>query len=260
MRIKPALKTLWISLLSTFTLVLAQTLTAEGFKGINTIRLSFLQVPFEYLVINFFVFVLLTILFIMINEMLPFRKLSKGIVYAAMVSIIWIALRFQPSAFEDFRKYIFDSFVFMIPMLIYGIFLGYLATEKTATFKFQKQQYSYLIISITWILFHLIYVFVSSAAKGQVLNYIVWLIIASLIIGFIFGLIYEFSLESKKNSFYISSFSVILIFSSFYAYQYAINRQIDVQLFIRVALDIASIILAVQVLEIYLNRFKSLKK
>lgn len=259
MKIKRIFKIFWISLLSTMVLLFAQTLTSKGFDGFNTIRLSFIDVPLEYFIINFLVFAILTILFIIINELLPVHKLAKGVFFSAMISIVWIALKFQPSAFENFSRYIFDSFVFMIPMLIYGVFLGYLATDKRTVFKFEKKHLAYLIISVIWILFHLIYVFISGVAKEQVFDYIVWIIFASLILGLVFGLIYEFSLENKKNSFYLTSLSVFLIFISYYAYQFAINGEIDVQLIIRVALDIVSIILAIQVLEMYFNRFMVIK-
>lgn len=254
MKLKPILKTLWISLLSTMTLILAQTLTTRGFEGFNTIRLSFLDVPLEYFIINFLMFLMLTILFIVINELLPMHKLSKGLFYALMVSIVWIALKFQPNGFENFKTNMFASFVFIMPLLIYGLFLGYLATEKTFTFEFKERQKYYFIVPLVWILFHLIYVFVSGVAKGQVVNYIIWIIVTSLILGLVFGLIYELSLKSKKNSFYLTSLAIVIIFGSFYAYQYAINREIDIQILIKLALDIVSIILATQVLEIFFNK------
>ena len=260
MKVKPILKTLWISFLSTFTLVLSQTLTASGFENINTIKLPFLEVPIEYLIINFFVFVMLTILFILLNDLMPVHKLSKGVLYSFMVSLVWIALKFQPSAFENISKYIFDSIVFMIPILIYGVFLGYLATEKTKTFEFKKRQLGFSSISAVWILFHLIYMAISGSAKGQVFNYISWLIVASLILGLVFGLIYEFSLAGKKNSLFVTSISIVLIFVSFYAYQFAVQGEFDVKLLIRISLDITSIILAIQFFEIYLHRLQKPEK
>lgn len=260
MKVKPILKTLWISFLSTFTLVLAQTLTTNGFENINKIRLSFLELPIEYFIINFFVFVILTILFIMLNDSLPVHKLAKGILYALMVSLVWIALKFQPSAFENIRKYIFDSIVFMIPILIYGVFLGYLATEKTKTFEFKKRHLGYSLISAIWILFHLIYMSISGSPEGQVFNYIVWLILASLILGLVFGLIYGFSLSSEKNSLFVTTIAVIIIFFSYYAYQFAVRSEFDVKLLIRISLDITSIILAIQFFEIYLHRLEKPEK
>jgi uncharacterized membrane protein len=77
----------------------------------------------------------------------------------------------------------------------------------------------------------------------------------SLALGLVFGLIYEFSLTSERNSLYVTSAAVIVIFISYYAYQFAINRTADIQLFIRVLLDITSIILAIQFFEIFSNRF-----
>lgn len=260
MKVKPILKVLWISFLSTFTLVLSQTLTVNGFKDINTIKLSFLEVPIEYFVINFFVFVILTIVFIIIEKLMPVHKLGKGVLYAVMVSFVWIALKFQPIAFENIKRYIFDSLVFIIPILIYGIFLGYLATENKETIAAKKSQLSYLSISVIWILFHLIYMAISGVAKNQLFNYIVWLIIASLVLGLVFGLIYEFSLKGKTNNLFVTSIAVLLIFISYYAYRFAINRLFDVQLLIRISLDITSIILAIQFIEIYLNRIKRLNK
>lgn len=260
MKVKPILKLLWISFLSTFTLVLSQTLTASGFKDINTIRLSFLEVPIEYFIINFFVFVILTIVFILTEKLMPIHKLGKGVFYSTMVSFVWIALKFQPIAFENVKRYIYDSLVFMIPILIYGIFLGYLATEKKESFAFKKSQLGYFFISAIWILFHLIYMIISDSAKNQLFNYIVWLLIASLVLGLVFGLIYEFSLKGKRNSLFVTSIAVILIFISYYAYRFAVNSLFDVQLLIRISLDITSIILAIQFFDIYLNRTKKIIK
>lgn len=256
MKFKPIFKILWISLLSTFTLVLSQALTTKGFENINTIRLFFLEVPIKYLAINFLVFVMLTIVFMLLNDKLPVHKLLKGVVYSLMVSFVWVVLQFQPITFETATKYIFDSIVFMIPMLFYGIFLGYLATEKTVVYEEQSSFFGFLSISIIWILFHLIYMVISESAEGQLLSYIVWLVIAGLIIGLIFGVIYDFSLSGTKNGLFITIIAVILIFGSYYAYQYALNDVVDVQLLIRIALDTTSIMLAIQFSEIYLYRVK----
>lgn len=258
MKLKPILKTFWISLLSTFILVLSQNLTEKGFQDINTIRLAFVEVPIEYFIINFFVFVLLTILFIKINDLLPIHKLAKGILYAVMVSFIWTALRFQPLLFEDIKRYLFDSFVFIIPMIIYGIFLGYLASNKSTSFKFEKRQFAHLIISLTWILFHIIYMIISGSAKGQVFYYIIWLLTTSLIIALVFGLVYEVSYVNNKNTFINMSLAVIIVFVTYYSYRSAIIGQFQIQLLIRVMLDFVSIMLAVQIIELYFNSFKEL--
>jgi|SRR5690554_5091351 len=255
MKIKPILKTLWISLLSTFILVLSQTLTLRGFEDINTINLLFLEIPIEYFVINFLIYVMLTILFILTNDLIPFPKLAKGVVYSVMISVVWIALRFQPKALTNFSRYVFDSIVFVIPILIYGIFLGYLATEQTKKFKFEKKHLGFLLISAIWIMFHAFNLILSQPVKEHWFYYILWVIPTSLALGLVFGLIYEFSLTSERNSLYVTSAAVIVIFISYYAYQFAINRTADIQLFIRVLLDITSIILAIQFFEIFSNRF-----
>lgn len=260
MKWKPVLKTLWISLLSTLILVLSQNLTEKGFQDINTIRLAFVEVPIEYFIINFFVFVLLTILFIKINDLLPVHKLAKGILYAGMVSIIWTALRFQPLIFEDIKRYLYASFVFIIPMLIYGIFLGYLASNKSTTFKFEKRQFAHLIISAIWILFHIIYMFISGSAKGQVFYYILWLVTTSLTIALVFGLVYEISYANNKNTFINMSLAVIIVFLTYYSYRFAIQGQFEMKLLIRVLLDFISIMLAVQIIELYFNSFQEIEE
>lgn len=260
MKLKPILKTLWISLLSTLILVLSQSLTEKGFQDINTIRLAFIQVPIEYFIINFFIFVLLTILFIKINDLLPVHKLAKGIFYAGMVSLIWTALRFQPLIFEDFERYLYDSFVFIIPMIIYGVFLGYLASNKSNSIKFEKGQLTHLIISVVWILFHIVYMLIFGSAKGQVFYYILWLITTSLIIAVVFGLVYEISYAKNKNTFINVSLAVIVVFITYYSYRFAIKGQFEMKFLIRVLLDFISIMLAVQIIELYFNRFQEIEE
>lgn len=259
MKAKPIFKTIWISLLSTLTLVLAQTLKPRGFEGFNKITLFFVKVPLEYFLINFLIFLMLTIFFTFVRDLFPVDKLYKGIVYASMISIIWVVLKFQPSTYINILDKILDSVVFLVPMFIYGIFLGYLADEKTVSFKIEKKHAFYFIISFVWILFHIIYVFLSGIAKGQFISYIIWMFIISLILGIVFGFGHEMSIEKKKNSFYLSMAFVILMFGSYYLYQFTINNIIDVELFIKIALDVVSIVLALQVLELLFSRFSEEK-
>lgn len=258
-KIKTVLKTIWISGLSTITKLLAQTLRADGFKDINTIRMAFIEVPIEYLLINFFIFVALTILFIFINEQIPTYKLIKGVVYGLIVTVFWTALRFQPNIFENFMQNLIDIIVFSIPMIIYGVFLGYLASDKTTTFKFSKKQISSLIISLGWLLIHLIYMIFVPPAKGQTFNYIIWLLTASIIIGIIFGFFYQLSLKCKYNTLLINALIVMVMFSSYYAYRFSIVNKFDLMLFIRVLLDIISVLLSIQFIELYLGRPKNSK-
>lgn len=259
MKIKRIFKITWISVLSTFILVLSQNLTSEGFQGVNTIKMSFVDVPFVYLIINFSIFVALTILFIFFNKFIPSRKLLKGVIYSMIISILWIALRFQPMMVENFKKHLVDSIVFIIPMVMYGIFLGYLAEENKVQFKFERRQLSYLIISMTWIVFHIIYMIIARPAQGLVLYYLIWLVTTSLIISIVFGAIYEMYYLSKFNGFFITSISVFLIFISYYGYRYTLTGSVDIELFIRVALDVFSVVLAIQLLEFYFNRFTNKK-
>lgn len=135
---KASLKTLWISFLSTIIKILAQTLTTEGFSDINTIKVAFTEVPIEYFAINFFIFVALTVLFILINQQIPAYKLLKGFIYTIMVSFVWTALRFQPNVLENFAKYAYGVATFFIPMIIYGALLGYLSTDRQKNLNFLK--------------------------------------------------------------------------------------------------------------------------
>lgn len=254
MKFKLVFKVLWISLLSTFLLVLSQNLTSEGFEGITKIKMSFIDVPIEYLIINFLIFSTLTILFIYVNKFIPVRKLLKGVFYVAVIVILWIALRFQPYLFENFSKYLHDSFVFALPMIIYGVLLGYLSSDKAIDFKFEKRQISYLIISLVWILFHIIYMVIAKPANGQFGSYIIWLISTGLVIGLVFGFIYETIYLTDYNSFLNTSISIFLIFTTYYGYRFTISRNLDLELFIRVALDVFSVIIATQFLDFYFNR------
>ncbi len=254
MKFKLVFKVIWISILSTFLLVLSQNLTNEGFEGITKIKMSVIDVPIEYLLINFLIFVALTILFIYVNKFIPTRKLLKGIFYVVVIIVLWIALRFQPFLFENFSKYLHDSVVFAIPMIIYGVLLGYLSTDKKIDFKLDRRQISYLIISAVWLLFHIIYIVIAKPAKGQLANYGIWLIMTSLIIGLVFGFIYETIYLSNYNSFFVTSISIFLIFTTYYGYRFTLSGKLDLELFIRVALDVFSVIIATQFLDFYFNR------
>lgn len=259
MKLKPYLKTFWISALSTFILVFAQTLTEDGFQNIRAIEFANFDLPLQYILANFFNFVLLTVVFIIIEKYIPTKKLLKGVIYAAIIYFLWFALKLQPIVGETFKTRFYSSLTFLVPLFIYGIFLGYLALDSEIKFKFEKRQLAYSIISLIWILFHIIYLFIDKTAEGQILQYIIWLVLTSLIIGIVFGLIFEFTYLNKGNGFFLTSVSTLIIFSSYYIYMFSVIGHFELKLFIRSLLDIISVTLAIQMVEIYFNRFKVIK-
>lgn len=248
--VKKVLKTLWISALSTVMKLLAQTLTKSGFGELPKLG----TVPIEYLVINFIVFASLTVLFIFIVDYIPTYKLLKGVLYSLLISFVWTALIFQPQLFEDFRGYIINIGVFLIPMVVYGAFLGYLSTEKKNHYKFSKDDLKYLIISLLWLVFHMIFVIFIPPMRAHFLNYAMWLLTASVIIGFIFGFFYHIHIESKYNTLLISSIIVAVVFFSFYIDRYATGKTFEWAFFIRLLLDIISVVLSLQVIELYTTK------
>lgn len=257
--LKKTLKTLWIAALSTLMKVLAQNLTRPGFGELPKLG----SIPLEYLAINFIIFVGLTVLFIVIEEYMPTYKLLKGVLFSLLVSVIWIALLFQPLLFSNFKDYVTGIGVFFVPMLIYGAFLGYLSSEKKYKFTISRTQFRYFIISFTWLIFHLIFIIFIPPPKAQLFNYFIWLLGASFIIGFISGFFYEIHLNSKYNTLLVSSIIVVVFLFTFYIDRYASGKPFEWEYFIRFLLDAVSVILALQVIELFSTKkilFKNLDK
>ncbi len=253
---KKILKTLWIAALTTLTKLLALTLTKDGFSKLPTLG----SVPFEYLAINFLLFVGLTVLFIYIEENIPVFKLLKGVVFSMLVSIVWSALIFQPALFDNITKYLTGIFIFMGPMLIYGAFLGYLSTENKKKFSFTKKHLIYLFISAGWLIFHLLFMIFVPPLEGYRFKYILWLIPTSLIIGLTFGFFYLIHEDSKYNPLVISSIIVLVIFLGYYADRFVSDKSFEWVFFIRILLDVVSVILTIQVIELTQSKTRNNKK
>lgn len=249
---KNILKTVWIALLSASIKLIAQNLTKAGFVGLPKLG----AIPLEYLVINIIIFSALTILFIYIESYLPFNSMFKGIAYTILISIIWIALIFQPEMFENFRSYLIGVGVFFLPMMVFGMLLGYLSTSKKNKFIVTKDLFKYFIIAVFWLGFHAIYMTFIPPNKTQIANYGIWLLTASAVISIIVGFFYEIHIGSKYNTLLITSIIILVVFSTFYLDRFATNKSFRWEFFIRLLLDVVSIILSIQVIELYITRFR----
>lgn len=243
---KTILKIIWISLLSTVVKVLTQVLVDDNF-------LTFLSPgepriePFhiEYLIINIVVFVVLTIIFIYGRKYIPVSKLFKGVVYSFSITLIWFALKFEPNSEETIYNYFLNILIFFIPMMIYGLFLGYLSDEKTSTYKIKENILSSVIYLSSWIFLRIIYIVLEiNQASFKVFTGTLWLVLTGTAIGLVFGLLYDMSKLPKRQTLHWIFIFSLAVFPGYYLSEYTINKLFNPYRFLAVSLDVLAIIIS----------------
>lgn len=250
--LKKVLKTLWIASLSTLMKLLAQNLTRDGISGLPTLG----SIPYQYIIGSFLMFVSLTILFIFIVDYLPFNKMFKGIFYAFFIGLLWTSIMFKPETFKSIEDYFVGIAVLITPLMVFGVFLGYLSNDKKISFKFHKSLLTNYVIGFLWLLFHIMFMVFSPPGKDLRVNYIIWIVITSIVVSVVIGFFYEIHINSKYNTLLITSIIIAVIFINFYADRFISDRLFEWIYLIRLLLDVVSIMLSIQVLELFKPRMK----
>ncbi len=243
---KTFLKVVWISLLSTVVKLLTQVLVDDNFLAFLKLDNPRLEVfHYNYLFINIVVFVVLTIVFIYVKKYIPAHKLFKGVIYSMSITLVWFALKFEPTIDVDFIGYFRKILIFFIPMLIYGIFLGYLSSERSYRYQPTDAFLSAFIYFFAWVILRIIYLLIDvNKADLFVFSGAVWLIMSGAAIGVVFGLLFDMSkLSFKKTVFWIFLMAVIIFFG-YYLSEYTIDKILNPYRFLAAFLDIAAIMLA----------------
>ncbi len=243
---KTLFKIIWISLLSTIVNILTKILVDDNFLAflkLDEPRLERFHV--EYILINIVVFILLTMVFIYGKKYLPSTKLSKGIVYSLGISLIWFALKFEPTPNEKLMSYILNIITFFIPMMIYGVFLGYLSSEKEVEYKVTEAFLSSFIYLSAWIFLRIIYLtFDVSKEEFLVFRGTLWIVLTGVVIGVIFGLLFDVKTKTSKQTFVWIFLVSAVTFSCFYLLEYTMDGMFNPYRFLALTLDIIAIVVA----------------
>ncbi len=243
---KTIFKLFWISLLSTIVNILTKTLVDDNFLAFLSLDEPKLErFHIEYFIINYVVFTILTLIFIYGKRYIPTSKLTKGVVYSLTISVIWFALKFEPAKNFNLLKYILNVITFFIPMMIYGIFLGYLSSEKTFAYKLSEGFLSSFIYFSSWILLRVIYINLEiNQGFFRVFSGALWLSAAGVIIGALFGLIFDSSYGSKREILRWILLVSIITFGGYYMLEYTLEKFFNPYRFIAVALDVIAIVIS----------------
>lgn len=243
---KTLFKIVWISLLSTIVNILTKILVDDNFLTFLSLDEPKLErFHIEYTLINLVVFTILTIVFMQIKKYIPSSKLTKGIVYSLSISVIWFALKFDPTGSEKILQYIFNVITFFIPMMIYGIFLGYLSSEKTFSFKISESFLSSFIYLSVWVLLRVIYINLEfDKGLPHIVSGTLWLVITGTIIGIVFGLAFDLSYDGKKETLRWILLVAIITFGGYYLLEYTLEKLYNPYRFIAVGLDVGSVMIA----------------
>lgn len=241
---KIALKILWISVLSTLVKMLAQLLSKDGFRNFSSLKTAVGDIPYEFILVNLLVFVILSVLFVLLNDKIPSTKLSKGLLYSISISLVWFVLRFEPNSYDSIWDYLVDTVVFFAPMIIYGVFLGYLSTQKRHLVDFSKSYLSSLIIGSLWVILRVVY-FIIDVDEPKTNDYVsvsIWLFSAGIVIGGIFWMIYKnIRLKKLQSALWILAISIV-IFGSFYAFEFITLKTFYPLILLKIGFDIIAIL------------------
>ena len=219
---KKVFKITWISVLSTLVKMLAQLLSKDGFQNFNSLKTAIGDIPTEFILVNFLVFVILTVVFIYMNNKIPSTKLSKGLSYSLSISLVWFVLRFEPNTYDKIIDYFVDTLIFFVPMLIYGVLLGYLSSPRKHLIDFSRSYYASIIVCVLWILFRVLYfiIDIDEPKTNHTISVLVWLVVTGAVIGFIFWMIYK-NLRMNMVSSQLSILGIsIIVFLSYYCFEF----------------------------------------
>lgn len=250
MKVKRDMKTIfkifWISTISTIVNILTKILVDDNFLAFLALDNPKLEkFHIEYIIINFVVFTILTIVFIYGKRYIPTSKLTKGVFYSLSISLIWFALKFEPSKSESFLNYLLSIITFFIPMMIYGIFLGYLSSEKSFTYKLSEGFLASFIYLSSWVLLRVLYINIGvDRGLFHIFSGALWLVIAGTVIGVIFGLIFDMSYGDKKETLIWILLVAVITFSGYYLLEYTLDKFFNPYRFIAVGLDVLAIIIS----------------
>ena len=240
---KKVFKITWISILSTLVKMLAQLLTKDGFQNFNSFKTAIGDIPYEFILVNFLVFVLLTIVFIYVNDKIPSTKLSKGLLYSLCVSLVWFVLRFEPNSYDQIIDYFIDILIFFVPMLIYGIFLGYLSDPRKHSLDFSKSYVASIFVGAFWILFRVIYflIDIDEPKTNNTISVIIWLLVAGVVIGFIFWMIYK-NIRMNIVSSQLCIFGIsLMVFLSYYSFEFVSLKSFYSLQLLKITFDLLAI-------------------
>lgn len=219
---KIVFKITWISVLSTLVKMLAQLLSKDGFQNFNSLKTAIGDIPYEFILVNFLVFVILTVVFIYINDKIPSTKLSKGLLYSLSISLVWFVLRFEPNSYDQIIDYFVDILIFFVPMLIYGTFLGYLSNPRKHQINFSRSYFAGIIVGVFWILFRALYflIDIDEPKTNNFISVLIWLVVSGVIIGFIFWIIYKnIRMGIVSSQLCILGIS-LMVFLSYYCFEF----------------------------------------
>lgn len=244
---KTTFKVTWISLLSTIVTLLSHMLADANYHTVFVIKTPLFDIPYLFILVVLFIFLLLTLIFIGIKPFIPTSKLTKGLIYSNLIALIWIVFNLEPRATLSFFGFIVQILVIIIPLNIYGVFLGYLSSDKTYKHAFSFTYIGMIIILISWLAFRGLYYFIDVDARktSDLLQTLVWLLGSSVVIGFVF----TYLLNVIKQSFLIKLVWLFNIVAAVFIGYYLIAFSLDVVFYptqyIKIFFDILSVMLGI---------------
>lgn len=243
---KTTFKVIWISLLSTIVTVLAHLLADTTHHPLFILKTPLLDIPYLFLMVTLLIFTLLTLIFIGIKSYLPASKLTKGILYTSLISIVWIVLNLEPTTIKSFAGFIITILVVLAPMSVYGVFLGYLSSEQTNKLSISLSYLSIFIIMILWLSFRGLYylIDVDAPKRSNILETILWLSVSSIVIGVVFSIFKKLiKLPFLTKAVWLFNL-VSAIFVSYYLMGYSLGVVFYPMEYVKILFDIVSVMLA----------------
>ncbi|MFA5720039.1 MAG: hypothetical protein WC939_03160 [Acholeplasmataceae bacterium] len=253
---KTTFKVTWISLLSTIVTLLTHILADTKYHPSFILKTPIVDIPYLFLIVMLLVYFLLTLLFIGINQMIPTTKLKKGIVFTTLVSIIWIILSMYPSKITSFSSFLGSILIILVPMSVYGIFLGYLSSEKKVEFSKRMPYFSLVSIMVFWLLFRYLYYFMDGdEPKIKDVKTIVWFLSSGLFIGLVFSM-FKMYINSPALIKLTWLFNLsATIFIGYYLFSYSLDTVFYSIQYVKISFDVLGVMMGV-LLTIIVDKYK----
>lgn len=253
---KTTFKVTWISLLSTIVTLLTHMLADTKYHPSFILKTPIVDIPYLFLGVMLVVYFLLTLIFIGINHTIPATKLKKGMVFTSLISLVWITFSLHPSKIDNLGSFVLAILIVLVPMSVYGIFLGYLSSEKSVQLSTKIPYTKILIIMVLWLLFRYTYHFIDGdEPKIKSVGTFFWLISSGLVVGLVFSCLLVYINYPKPLKLLWLFNLAATIFIGFYLIGYSLDSLFYPIQYLKIGFDLLAIMLGV-VINLVMDKVK----
>lgn len=244
---KTTFKVIWISILSTIVTMLTHILGNSDYHLLFTIKTPIVDIPYLFLINVCFLYIFLTLIFIGIKQYLPTSKLTKGVFYANLIAVLFVFLNLEPTQIKSFSDFLIVILIVLVPFNVYGMFLGYLSSERTNKMKFDISMLGIFVVMISWLIFRGLYyvIDVDEPKMSNTFITVLWLLLSGLVVGVVFFLINNLIEESFFKKLMWISLLTVGTFVGYYLICYSVDMIFYPKQYLKILFDIVSVLMGI---------------